>query len=181
MTFGISADGLPVDSHGNRDITRTFAWLQERHLLEMQEQEQKRQQQQREGAEAIEYPHPNDVLLGRGRPFQEWPGNKRLSEWIDQYYPVFSESDRSTKTSISKGIVQMVKAAGGRFLKRGDDNDWVLVSDYDGREKVSHAFRNRKQRDAERGQPRRNGGNPLSAIPDNLGSNSDPGDAEMVY
>jgi hypothetical protein len=28
-------------------------------------------------------PSDNDVLLGRGKPFQEWPGNIQLSNIID--------------------------------------------------------------------------------------------------
>jgi len=148
MTFGIDPHGIPVDADGNRDLSVWQSWIQERHKLETEREAKYKKQA---NPKVIDYPSPTDVLLGRGRPSQEWPGNKRLSEIIDQFYPMFTDADRSTKTAISKGIVQSIHSSGGRFLKKDKTlNGWVLVSDYDGREKVSHAFRNLKQRNADR-------------------------------
>jgi hypothetical protein len=97
----------------------------------------------------IEAPGPNDILLGRGRPYQEYEGNQILATFIDQYREEYQESDRFGKTCISKMVLQMVKKQkGARFLQRalGDSHLWIEVSDAVAREKISHSFRTKNKR-----------------------------------
>ena len=95
----------------------------------------------------IDRPGPFDVICGRGRPYQEHPGNKRLHEIAAVYKPKYLISKRRYKKGIAEMIVTSIKndeTQPGRFLKRVDDeNDevWEDVSDEVAREKVSHVLR----------------------------------------
>ena len=78
-----------------------------------------------EDGEIIYNPTHYDVLLGRGRPFQSWPGNKRLHTVVDMYKPRYTNAKRHEKTEISEEIVLFIKSTGkekvgrcGRFLRR---------------------------------------------------------------
>lgn len=85
-------------------------------------------------------PSSKDVLFGRGRPFQEHPGNVRFSLIIDSLQPRYEVARRSEKTVIAEEVVKKMKSRGGRFLRRLD-GCWEEVSDIMAREKVSQAFR----------------------------------------
>jgi hypothetical protein len=78
-----------------------------------------------DGDEIIFKPTQYDVLLGRGRPFQSWPGNKRLHTVVDLYKPRYSKAKRHEKTEMAEEIVMFIKTTGrdkvgrcGRFLRR---------------------------------------------------------------
>ena len=97
----------------------------------------------------IEFPTSQDILLGRGRPYQEYPGNLALSEIIEQHRQRYQLANRFEKTCISKMVVQIVKEQrGARFLQRAgeDSKEWEEVSDSVAREKVSHGFRTKTRR-----------------------------------
>ena len=87
------------------------------------------------------------MLLGRGKPYQDFSGNIRLRKLIDSQWNRYNTADQSEKSSISMDIVKLVKAKGARFLERNDDSDeWVEVEDGVARLKVSHGFRNKTKR-----------------------------------
>ena len=96
----------------------------------------------------IEIPRSSDVCLGRGWPYQQFPGNLRLAMIIDQHREQYQSSDRPNKTAISNRIVRLIKESNGRFItKRKDGTDgWEIVSDEIAREKVSHGFRTKTKR-----------------------------------
>ena len=58
------------------------------------------------------------VVLGRGNPYQQYPGNLRLAQIIDEHRVAYNTSDKANKTVISKRIVELVKESNGRFLKK---------------------------------------------------------------
>jgi hypothetical protein len=95
----------------------------------------------------INRPGPFDVICGRGRPYQEHHGNKRLHEIAAVHKPQYLVSKRRFKKGIAEMIVKSIKndeTQPGRFLKRVDDEDdevWEDVSDEVSREKVSHVLR----------------------------------------
>jgi hypothetical protein len=95
----------------------------------------------------VSYPVTNDVLLGRGRPFQEFPGNVRLALLIDKYRERYFTAGRCDKAIISQHLVDTIKESKGRFLKKTTDSEgWVEVSDDVARDKVSHGFRTKTRR-----------------------------------
>ena len=99
-------------------------------------------------------PTGRDVLLGRGRPFQDHEGNKALAAIIEEHRPLYEEA-RSTygkKNIICEDILDIIQTKQrGRFLKQTtlDGNngcyEWELVSYDIARDKVSHGFRTKKK------------------------------------
>jgi hypothetical protein len=92
-----------------------------------------------DGIQPTEY----DVLFGRGKPFQDHPGNLRLHSIVNLYKPNYTQSRRHEKTAIAEDVVKLIKNDGkhiGRFLKQVDGK-WETVSDIEARAKVSHALR----------------------------------------
>ena len=85
------------------------------------------------------------VLFGRGRPYQNHPGNRRLHSLVELHRDQYLQSKRFDKNVIAKKIVQIIKQSSGRFLRRaGEEQDyWVVVSDSDAREKVSTILRSK--------------------------------------
>jgi hypothetical protein len=89
-------------------------------------------------------PLPNDVLLGRGKPIQERPGNVRFRDMLDKHMGKYEQGKKGGKSKVSAYIVRIVKDGGGRFLKELEDGEWVEVDEATALEKVSHAFRGRR-------------------------------------
>jgi hypothetical protein len=95
----------------------------------------------------IDKPGLFDVICGRGKPYQEHYGNKRLHDIVAVHKTRYFDSKRRDKKGIAEMIVNSIKndeTQPGRFLKRSDDeNDevWEDVSDEVAREKVSHVLR----------------------------------------
>jgi hypothetical protein len=85
----------------------------------------------------------NDVLLGRGKPIQERPGNVRFREMLDKHIEKYDSGEKGVSAKVSACIVLLVKEEGGRFLKELEDGGWFEVDEATARAKVSHAFRTR--------------------------------------
>jgi hypothetical protein len=91
---------------------------------------------------SIVNPTELDVILGRGRPFQEFPGNLRWAEIIDIMLSRYQAMKVGEKWLISDEVIRQIRDTGGRFLKRTKDQEaWVIVSDTLAREKTSQGFR----------------------------------------
>jgi tagatose-1,6-bisphosphate aldolase len=94
--------------------------------------------------ETIELPLASDILLGKGKPFQEHIGNMRLHALVDEHLSHYIQcSGISEKTILAAVLVKMVQGASGRFLSK-DRGVWIEVSDDIAREKVCHVFRARR-------------------------------------
>jgi hypothetical protein len=89
-------------------------------------------------------PLPNDVLLGRGRPIQDRPGNIRFRDMLDKHLDKYEQDEKGVKAKVSAYIVHIVNEEGGRFLKELKDGGWVEIDEAAARKKVSHAFRARR-------------------------------------
>lgn len=76
----------------------------------------------------------------------EHPGNAWFRDLVDKTMLQYESCSRMEKASLAEMIVDMVKRAGGRFLKPEDDGDaWEEVDDHTARKKVAHTFRNRRK------------------------------------
>ena len=89
---------------------------------------------------------PNDVLLGRGRPFQLYSGNLILAAIIDENRARYTMAKKMHKKAITIEIVEIIHKSGGRFLKKvsnakNSSCDWEDVDFETARLKVSHSFR----------------------------------------
>lgn len=92
-----------------------------------------------------------DVVLGRGRWFQYFPGNISFREFLEERDAEYNEASRTNKVNMTKSIVGELKASGRRFLKldrnqRGDDM-WIEVDDKEIYKKVSQCYRTVRKKD----------------------------------
>jgi hypothetical protein len=140
MTFGIPKDAVPVDSKHVLDPGPHESYIQERR---QKERESELQEAARHDSDDIPYPKSQDVLVGRGRPFQEHMGNIRYLELVDANMQRYTESiDRNTKSSIFRDVIRTIHERGARFLQC-KNGKWVEATETAAREKVSHSFRHR--------------------------------------
>ena len=139
MTFGIPADILPINSAGKLVLQYHKEFLKT----------QKRLEKQIQLLDAMEHliiiPNSSDVLLGRGRTFRSNPGNIRFHNIIENYFEKYESSNRTVKLVLSEEVVIEIKKLGSRFLKQQTETGgWIQVTDDFARERVAHAFRNRR-------------------------------------
>jgi hypothetical protein len=139
QTFGIPASALPISDQG------------EILLEDNREKWEKRSKMERmrssvvEGGTGIKVlrigsPDRNDVLLGKGRKYQEHAGNIRFRYLIEEHRTPYEKAEKTQKTALADGIVSLVHKRSGRFLK-DDGAGWVEVNELTAREKVSSCFR----------------------------------------
>jgi hypothetical protein len=137
-SFGIPRRILPVNENGELEGTHMDKYLEERRRKELLTSS---------ASSTIDCPREDDVLLGRGRPYQIYPGNFFLKKVIETEMEAYQRADRFEKTCISEEIVRMIQAKNSRFLKRDESGMcWIVVDDKSAREKVSHGFRTKKSR-----------------------------------
>ena len=139
MTFGIPKSLLPIDSQGNLINSVIENYKNERIRIE--------EQRRMDSLGVIDFPSPEDILLGRGRPYQGYSGNLKLAEIIESHRRVYQQARRFDKTCIAMQIVNTIKMNKGRFLQRqAGGGGWVEVDDAIAREKVSSGFRTRTRK-----------------------------------
>jgi hypothetical protein len=97
------------------------------------------------GPKSIIQPTVADVLLGRGRCFQEFPGNVQFRNYLECGAFKYDNADRVGKMEITNFLVASLQASGTRFLRltpsvNGDDA-WEEVSSKEVYKKVSQFYR----------------------------------------
>ena len=103
----------------------------------------------------VDHPGPNDVLLGKGKSFQNHEGNVVFRAIVDQWRPKYDAAPRkSDKSWITNAILKVVQnEKGGRFLDRFKGLDggvgWLEVDDKRAKEKVALCFRSKRRSDVE--------------------------------
>ena len=88
-------------------------------------------------------------MLGRGKQYQDYPGNAKLFELVEKYrQPYINAESNFEKSFINQLIVKLVKESNGRFLKREKNSDghdaiggWIEVSDEVALTKVGRNYR----------------------------------------
>ena len=88
----------------------------------------------------IAVPFCEDVLLGKGTPFQIHTGNTKLRQFVADRYKKYDRAGKGAKKAIAHEILDVVRGNGGLFLKQ-DGNRWVPVNDDVAIVKISALFR----------------------------------------
>jgi hypothetical protein len=99
----------------------------------------------------------NDVLLGRGQPILNYPGNLGFRKLIVANKAAYTASGKhAVKDEIARRILRQIAAAGGRFLRKTEDDSeeqqqpgispsvqqvWVIVDEETRLQKVKQALR----------------------------------------
>lgn len=95
--------------------------------------------------EGIDFPGPNDVLLGRGKPFRAHMGNVRFRNIVEQFRDEYDSKEvLGQKAKLAETIIALVKDSVpvGRFLKIHPEHGWwVHASQNEIIEKIRQAFR----------------------------------------
>ncbi|KAL3940412.1 MAG: hypothetical protein SGBAC_005044 [Bacillariaceae sp.] len=99
------------------------------------------------GKTRVVLPADVDILLGRGKPFQNHPGNQRMLSLVDKYRDRYQTAERKEKHDIVEEVMGLISGSGGRFLRRVDyENYWVAVTHAVAYRKVGHAFRSKARK-----------------------------------
>ena len=98
----------------------------------------------------VDSPTEVDILMGRGKLFQDFPGTARLRQLVEDRRPVYEKCRKKEKIEIITGIINTVKATGGRFLKKEMKSDgtgciWVVADAESVHRKVNNAFQSKKR------------------------------------
>jgi hypothetical protein len=139
LSFGIPMDNFPVDDDSELFLGLTD-YCERRRSIE--------NDRRAEQGSRILAPGKLDILLGRGKPVQEWVGNLGLASILVAKADLHNSTAmnrRGAKNELCDKIVRLLKESGGKFLKREDGAlEWIEVDDTLAREKVCHGFRNQK-------------------------------------
>jgi len=99
------------------------------------------------GKNRVVLPADADILLGRGKPFQNHAGNQRMLGLVDKYRERYQQAERKEKHDIVEEVMGIIGGNGGRFLRRVDyENYWIEVSHAIAYRKVGHAFRSKARK-----------------------------------
>jgi hypothetical protein len=134
MTFGVPVQSLPVTYEGELKTGSHLKWLSRRLAKETQIQKTGR-------FSGIDLPGPKDVLLGRGKPVQDYCGNILMRTLVSTFMDQYKSALKLDKILVALKVVAETKRHGGHFLKRSSDGWWFEVSDEAARDKVSMTFR----------------------------------------
>ena len=129
---GIDPDSIPINKEG--EISDKLEYC--------------RRMEQQRAQERLNYPlrksvgmaSSRDVLLGKGTPYQNHPGNKNLRQIVSDRYKEWDGAQKGAKKAISEEVIDTIRGDGGLFLKQ-DDDKWIIVDNDVARLKVSAAFR----------------------------------------
>eukprot|EP00934_Nitzschia_sp_Nitz4_P004506 Nitzschia sp. Nitz4//scaffold85_size83877//77726//79490//NITZ4_005243-RA/size83877-augustus-gene-0.156-mRNA-1//1//CDS//3329559179//4496//frame0 len=140
MTLGVPSHLIPVTSDLKIKTKNHLEWMGMRKQMEDIAASPA-------GATVATYDVPSNlsVLLGKGKPIQDFCGNKRLANLIDDYVEQYHNSSKCEKTTLAETIVSKVISYGGQFLTK-ESGVWIPVTDAMARDKVSHMFRHQRQK-----------------------------------
>lgn len=97
----------------------------------------------------------DDVLLGRGQPILNYPGNLRFRKIIKEHKEEYSATGKhATKDDIARSVLSKIKETGARFLRKIEENErdalkipeevfhaWLIVDEVASLQKVKQALR----------------------------------------
>ncbi|CAJ1946394.1 unnamed protein product [Cylindrotheca closterium] len=101
-------------------------------------------------AERVDKLGKMDVVFGRGKGYQNHPGNQRMRSIIDGYKIKYHTLKRAEKKNLVEQVYNEIVEGGVRFLKKdNNENSWILVDAPVAMQKVSHTLRCRKLKGAD--------------------------------
>jgi len=135
--YALKSFGIDIDTFRTNSSTSDQEWVNLSKSLD---------ESHRNELQTRILPRLNDVLLGRGRPFQLYSGNLALTSKIDENRARYTVAKKMDKKTITIEIVEQIHESGGRFLRKvngnkGGNMDWEEVDFETARLKVSHSFR----------------------------------------
>jgi hypothetical protein len=133
MTFGVPVQFVPVSYEGELKTGNHNKWLAKREARD-------NGLKQMGWFDGLDLPARNDVLLGRGKPFQDHPGNICMRNLVELHIEEYQIAPMGQKNVMAAKIVQATKLH-GLFVKKRPDGWWEEVNDADATMKVLKTFR----------------------------------------
>jgi hypothetical protein len=142
MTFGIPVQHLPVTHEGGLKTANHLKWIARRRIMD---------NCLKRGApfDAVDLPRRDDVLLGRGKPYQENPGNVFMRALVESHLTTYQSAPLGQKSVLAAKVVELIQRAPARFVKKRDDGWWVEVDNSEAMMKVLKTFRTVRSLQAE--------------------------------
>jgi hypothetical protein len=94
----------------------------------------------------IAIPNPEDILLGRGKPYQHHPGNEAMRRLVELHKDRYNTLPRDKRGVVTNALMGQLRGMGARFLKRDDatkTSAWQVAKSSEVYEKLCHALRQR--------------------------------------
>jgi hypothetical protein len=161
LSFGVPSNLLPFTTDCELKTNHHKKWVQRR-IVKEQELLRCSSGSNSDVFSGIELPDRNDVLLGKGKPLQNHPGNQRLLELSRAFLDEYTEANnKGGKTVVARKVVQEILYPShgwnsvARFLQRREDklesgwweevtDEQVLIA------KAANTFRGIRKRGGER-------------------------------
>jgi hypothetical protein len=86
-------------------------------------------------------PNANDVIFGRGKSVNAWPGNVSFRHIVWAHRAEYQLTPRQQKKTVTQAVVNTITAQGGRFLQVESDGRYKVVLRSRALEKASQALR----------------------------------------
>lgn len=149
MTFGIPTDCLPITYQGEVKVLAHTKWWQRRKRMEEHRWNNNNNNilhaDGEEGSYMIDLPAKYDVLLRRGRHYQNHPGNARLRQAMEAYFNTNTNNTNSMTTylttAVSQIIFQLKTTYGSRFLEMSSQGWWVPVDFMETERRIAKSMR----------------------------------------
>ncbi|CAJ1952288.1 unnamed protein product [Cylindrotheca closterium] len=98
-------------------------------------------------AERVAALRKDDIILGRGKNMQDYPGNRRMRSIINKYKHEYQSIQRSEKRDLVESVYKEITQGGGRFLTKATNEKYFVLVDIEvALQKVSNTLRCRKNR-----------------------------------
>ena len=91
-------------------------------------------------------PNTQDILLGRGKPIQEHPGNEAMRALVEEHKERYNQLPRDRRGLVANELIrQLQEERGARFLKRDEfySSGWIVASESEAYEKICHSLRSK--------------------------------------
>jgi hypothetical protein len=147
LTFGVPRRCFPISNSGELLVEKHMEFIEMRRQQEADTSNALNQSSSGTISpirKVIIVPRNYDVLLGRGRPYQEHTGNLRCNDVVVNAMEDYERASRTDKTTIARHVIEKIKGYGGRFLKQ-NHGVWEEVDDAEALRKISHSFRTHRQ------------------------------------
>lgn len=97
-------------------------------------------------AERVTILRKYDIIFGRGKNLQDYPGNKRMRSVINKYKKLYHSIQRSEKRGLIESVYKELVGGGARFLTKASNDEHFVVVDIEvALQKVGNALRCRKK------------------------------------
>jgi hypothetical protein len=140
MTFGIPCEDL-LQRSKRGDTSLHHAYIRRRLEIDRRNDENKLALNT---AAVVPYATISDVLIGRGRPYRDFPGNLPWNQLISEHVHRYRQSkSRFEKMCVTVDVVKLIRASNVRFVLERTSSGWKVLDDVCVREKAVVAFQNK--------------------------------------